>query len=165
MSASIPTSYANKAVRLAPLSSAQKRIGGKIGNLLTPANFKRAQAALDAQIPEIRAAVEALVRDLEDAVRQRQAGARDLIWDRAHDIRGLAGTAEKKSLGQAANLMCTYLHGTDSKFEPDPNLVSTIAVVALEASREGADEDQMVKMLLNETHEAVTVQRRREGRN
>jgi hypothetical protein len=149
---------------LAPVSNARKRVGGKIGHLLTPANVKKAQAALDAQRPEISAAVEALVRELEDAVRHRQVGARDIIWQKAHDIRGLAGNAGKKSLGEAANLMCTYLYGTDSSFEPDANLVSTIAVVALEASRDGADGDPMIHMLLAESVEAVTAQRRREDR-
>lgn len=101
---------------------------------------------------------------LEQAVRYRDEHARDTIWNIAHELRGLAGTAGKKSLGIAADLICRYLNGSPSSFKADPTTLSTIAVVAMQAVKPGADSDPMIKMLLTDSARAIQAQRRREGR-
>lgn len=143
----------------------QKKLGGTAGKILSPVAVQRAQKALEQVIPPLTEEVSRLLRELETAVRHRDANSRDLIWGHAHEIRGLAGTAGKKSLGQAADLMCRYLNGSDSAFQADPTVLSTIAIVAMQAVKDGADEDPMVRMLLTDSARAVAVQRNREGRS
>ncbi len=142
----------------------QKKLGGSASRVLSPIAFARAQKALEAAIPPLIDEVKRLMGELEHAVRVRDSNARDVIWNNAHELRGLSGTAGKKSLGQAANLMCRYLNGTDSSFQADPTVLSTIAIVAMQALKEGADNDPMVAMLLKDSAKAVAVQRLREGR-
>jgi HPt (histidine-containing phosphotransfer) domain-containing protein len=142
----------------------QTKIGGSAGKIISPLAIQKAQKALADVMPPLTDEVGRLMKELEQAVRRRDANARDVIWNNAHEIRGLAGTAGKKSLGMAADLMCRYLNGSDSSFQADPTVLSTIAIVAMQAVKEGADEDPMVKMLLTDSAKAVIVQRRREGR-
>jgi chemotaxis protein histidine kinase CheA len=142
----------------------QKKLGGAAGRLLTPVMFEKAQKALEAELPPLTDEVGRLMKELELAVRRRDKNARDVIWSNAHEIRGLAGTAGKKSLGQAADLMCRYLNGSESNFQADPTVLSTIAIVAMQAVKEGADTDAMVQMLLSDSARAVAAQRKREGR-
>jgi chemotaxis protein histidine kinase CheA len=142
----------------------QKKLGGAAGRLLTPVVFEKAQKALEAELPPLTDEVGRLMKELELAVRRRDKNARDVIWSNAHEIRGLAGTAGKKSLGQAADLMCRYLNGSESSFQADPTVLSTIAIVAMQAVKEGADTDAMVEMLLSDSARAVAAQRKREGR-
>lgn len=142
----------------------QKKLGGAAGRILTPLAFQKAQQALDAAIPPLNDEVGRLMKELELAVRRRDSNARDVIWNNAHEIRGLAGTAGKKSLGQAADLMCRYLNGSDLGFQADATVLSTIAIVAMQAVKDGADNDPMIKMLLTDSARAVVAQRNREGR-
>jgi hypothetical protein len=142
----------------------QKKVGGPVGRILTPVAIEKAQKALDGVLPPLTSEVDRLMKELELAVRRRDADARDVIWNNAHEIRGLAGTAGKRSLGEAADLMCRYLNGSERNFQADPTVLSTIAIVAMQAVKDGADEDPMVKMLLTDSARAVAVQRTREGR-
>jgi hypothetical protein len=142
----------------------QKKLGGAAGRILTPLAYQKAQKALNEVMPPLTDEVGRLMKELELAVRRRDCNARDVIWNNAHEIRGLAGTAGKRSLGQAADLMCRYLNGSESNFQADPTVLSTIAIVAMQAVKEGADEDPMIQMLLTDSARAVAVQRTREGR-
>jgi hypothetical protein len=142
----------------------QKRLGRSAGQIMSPSVFDNAQKALLAAIPPLDHEVERLLSELQQAVLRRDANARDVIWNNAHEIRGLAGTAGKISLGKAADLLCSYLNGSDKDFEADAEVLSTIAIVAVRAVKEGADEDSMIKVLLRDGERAVIVQRAREGR-
>ena len=142
----------------------QKIVGGNAGQLMSPVVLSRAQKALDAVIPPLNDEVKRLLGGLETAVRARNRNARTVIWDNAHELRGLAGTAGKNSLGQAANLMCRYLDGSKASFQADPTVLSTIVIVAMQAMKDGADEDPMIAILLKDSARAVAVQRVREGR-
>jgi chemotaxis protein histidine kinase CheA len=143
----------------------QAKIGGPAVTFMGPGVYQKAQSALEAVLPELTTEVERLMNALALAVRHREDNTRDAIWKIAHDLRGLAGTAQRESLGVAADLICRYLDGTDEAFKADPSVLSTIAVVALQAVKEGADRDPMINMLLTDCAQAVTVQRRREGRD
>jgi hypothetical protein len=152
-----------------PSFTLQRKVGGSATRLLNPTALKRAEVALEAVIPPLNQEVERLLRELELAVGKDGKGAsivsaRDVIWKNAHEIRGLAGTAGKKSLGLAADIICRYLNGTANDFTADPTVLSTICVVATQALKDGADEDPMVTMLLTNSARAVVVQRNREGR-
>jgi hypothetical protein len=149
---------------IAPNYRLQKKVGGSATRLLTPELHKKAADALEKVIPPIAEEVERLLREIEVAARHRDPEARDLMWANAHEIRGMAGTAGKVALGQAGNLICHYLNGTDSHFKPDANVLTTIVVVALQAMKDGADTDPMVRTLLSDSARAVIAQRTREGR-
>jgi hypothetical protein len=153
------------AMIIQPSFALQRKLGGAAGRVLSPLAVKRAETALEMVIPPVSDEVMRLLSELEDAVGQNQAGSRDVIWKNAHEMRGLAGTAGKRSLGLAADAMCRYLNGSDANFKADRNVLATIATVAKQALKDGADEDPMVKMLLIDCSRAVTVQRKREGRS
>jgi hypothetical protein len=142
----------------------QQRLGRSARQLISPKVLENAQKALMAAIPPLDDEVSRLMKELQEAVSRNDANARDVIWKNAHEIRGLAGTAGKKSLGKAANLMCSYLNGSEKDFKADPMVLSAIAIVAVHAVKEGADENPMIKMLLTDCARAVIAQRAREGR-
>ena len=142
----------------------QRKVGGPAANILTAAKRKSAEEALLKVIPPVADEVRRLLDEMQEAIRRRAHCLRDLVWSSAHEIRGLAGTTGRNSLGQAANLMCHYLNDTDSDFNPDPNIVATISVVAMHAVHETADKDPMVRTLLVDCAKAVIAQRNREGR-
>ena len=142
----------------------QRKLGGAASKLLGPVAYQRAQNALDKEIPLLTNEVGKLMIELELAVQRYDGNARDQIWNTAHEIRGLAGTVGRTSLGVAADLMCRYLDGTDSNFQADPTVLSTIATVANQAVKEGSDEDPMIAKLLSDSARAVAIQRKREGR-
>jgi hypothetical protein len=153
------------AMIIQPNFALQRKLGGPAGRVISSLAIKRSEAALEAAIPPIGEEVTRLLSELETAVRERPSGSRDLIWANAHEIRGLAGTAGKRSLGLAADVMCRYLNGSDAGFKADPTVLTTISTVAMQALKDGADDDPMVKMLLTDSARAVVVQRKREGRS
>jgi HPt (histidine-containing phosphotransfer) domain-containing protein len=159
------TDTSDDCVEVIPPNFRLKRlIGGAASKALNPAIYEKSQKSVEALLPQLTQEVGRMMADLEHAVRHRGEDARDTIWNIAHELRGLAGTAGKKSLGTAADLICRYLNGSPSSFKADPAVLSTIAVVAMQAVKQGADTDPMIKMLLVDSARAVLSQRRREGR-
>lgn len=142
----------------------QRKLGGPAGRMINPTSIKRAEAALQNALPDVDFEVRRLLSELQRCVAAKDPAARMLIWNNAHEIRGIAGTASKTCLGEAADILCRYLHGSDDNFTPDPIVLSTIATVALLAVRDGADGDVMVRQLLADSVRAVDAQRLREGR-
>jgi hypothetical protein len=160
-----PVVPADAVQMIAPNFGLQAKIGGPAAKILTPAVYQRAQKSLDAALPRLNEEVDRLLTDLEHVIRQREDNARDVTWGIAHELRGIAGTAGKMSLGVAADHICRYLNGTNTAFKPDASVLTTIATVAMYAVKDGADTDPMIKMLLTDCAQAVDIQRRREGRD
>lgn len=142
----------------------QRKLGGPAGRMINPLSIKRAEVALLLAVPPIDEEVRRLLQELTLAITTGEGISRTLIWGYAHEIRGIADTADRVRLGEAADIMCRYLHGTDPTFSPDPAVLSTIATVATLALRDGADSDPMVAQLLADSTRAVDSQRHREGR-
>jgi hypothetical protein len=142
----------------------QRKLGGPASRMINPISIKRAEDALQKAVPCVETEVRRLLSELQRCVADKAPNARTLIWDHAHEIRGLAGTASKACLGEAADILCRYLHGSPPSFAPDGVVLSTIATVALLAVRDGADDDVMVQKLLADSVRAVDAQRLREGR-
>jgi HPt (histidine-containing phosphotransfer) domain-containing protein len=149
---------------IAPSFALQRKVGGPVARLLTPERVKKAEANVETLVPPLKDEVARILRKMEALVASRPAGLRDKVFACAHEIRGLAGTARRQKLGQAAHLLCRYLENTPASFVPDANLLSTITVVATYACVDTADADPMIAMLINDAARAVVVQRRREGR-
>jgi hypothetical protein len=153
-----------KAEVTAPNFFLQRKLGGPAGRMINPISIQRAQSALAGTIMSLEVEIDRLLRELHLAIETKSNTARGEIWQNAHDIRGIAGTASKRCLGEAADIVCRYLHGTEPNFRPDKAVLSTISTVAMLAMREGADDDPMVEKLLADGVRAVDAQRRREGR-
>jgi hypothetical protein len=148
----------------APNFFLQRKLGGPAGRVLNPINVKRAQTAMEGAMPAIEAEIDRLLRELHLAVEAGAIGGKVQISQIAHQIAGLATTASKRFLAQAADIICRYLDGTQTAFQPDKAVLSTIATVAMLAMRTGADADPMVEKLIGDGVRAVDAQRRREGR-
>jgi hypothetical protein len=97
----------------------QRKLGGPAGRMINPLSVGRAEAALQLALPPVEEEVRRLLGELRLCVETKSHDARGTIWNHAHEIRGLAGTASKVCLGEAADIMCRYLNGTGSSFMPD----------------------------------------------
>ena len=150
---------------IAPSFRLQRKMGGPASRMLTPEAYRKANAALEAVIPPVDVEVKRLLDELQQVLMARAPGGRDIMWNNAHEIRGLAGTVRKTCLGQAANLICHYLNDTGSDFQPDLGVMQTIVVVAFQALRDDADTDPMIQVLVQDGARAVIAQRHREGRD
>lgn len=142
----------------------QRKVGGSAARLITPSTVSKAQANVDALRPPIQKEVARLLEEIARAARVRDKGARNIIWTRAHEIRGLAGSAKRARLGEVSNILCHYLNDTKEDFIPDANLITTITVAALHTLKEGSDDDLLVEVLVRDCHVAAGIQKRREGR-
>jgi hypothetical protein len=150
---------------IAPSFRLQRKMGGPASRVLTPEAYRKANAALEEIIPPIDEEVRRLLQELQEALQDKVHGGRDIMWNNAHEIRGMAGTVGKITLGQAANLICHYLNDTASDFLPDQEVMQTIVVVAMQALRDEADTDPMIKVMVQDGARAVLAQRHREGRD
>ena len=80
----------------------------------------KAQAAMQAQIPAMRAAILGYVDELEHA-----QGDMAKVFEKAHDIRGFAETAGLVTTGRIADILCRYMDDMERiKKPPDPVLVA-----------------------------------------
>ncbi len=142
----------------------QKKVGGSAARLITPEAVARAQDNVDLLRPPIQREVARLLEEIARAARVRDIGARDFIWSRAHEIRGLAGSAKRIRLGQISNILCHYLNDTQIGFKPDANLITKISVAALHTLHDNSDEDAAVAQLVDDCSTAASRQKIREGR-
>lgn len=151
---------------LPPNTALQRKVGGSAGKLLSPDKVRRAEKELAlVSADTVRPNVIERLNRIQELASKRNGDAFDQIWTHAHEIRGMAGTADMKGLGKAANLLCRYLDDSPAGFMPDANVVTSLVVTGLQAVREGADEDSLMEILLKDCAKAVEVQRKREGRS
>lgn len=149
---------------LEPSYFLQRKVGGPASRMINSLSIKRAEAALQSVLPALEEEVLKLVATLQILVSSKSNEACVLIWQNARHLSGIAGYVGKVSVGQTADILCQYLDGTTTGFQPDPKLLSTIATVISLALKNGADDDPMVGQLLADSLLAVKVQRQREGR-
>ncbi|MEN9873489.1 MAG: hypothetical protein RL186_386 [Pseudomonadota bacterium] len=164
MSRTQPNPKPDQVQIISPDYRLQRKLGGPAGDVLSPAAMQRAQAAIDNLLPQLNAEITRLFAALETAVTRHSANSRDTIWNAAHELRGLSGTAGKTGLGEAANIICMYLEGTGEASPLDKPLLAMLIEICKQANKDGADQDPMVQILLSDGTRAVTTQRKREGR-
>ena len=87
----------------------------------------KAQAAMEAQIPALRAAILGYVEDLEKSL-----GDMSLVFEKAHEIRGFAETAGLVTTGRIADILCRYMDDMERIGKP-----LDVALVALNVSAIG----------------------------
>ncbi|GIU66599.1 hypothetical protein [Candidatus Phycosocius spiralis] len=142
----------------------QRLVGEPAANVLTSEVYYKAEMILAEMIPPLVLEVHRLLEEISETLENGTGNIRDLIWDNAHEIRGLAGSVGKVYLGLAANLICQYLQDTQSDFIPDQEVMQTIIIIAFQALRDDADTDPMMKVLVQDGARAILAQRHREGR-
>ena len=86
-----------------------------------------AQAAMEAQVPVLRAAILQYVEELESA-----RGDMAKVFARAHEIRGFAETAGLVTTGRIAEILCRYMDDMERIAKP-----LDITLVALNVSAIG----------------------------
>ncbi len=97
---------------------------------------EKAQAAIEAQVPALRAAILGYVEDLEKAQNDMT-----LVFERAHEIRGMAETAGLVTTGRIADILCRYMDDMERIKRPvDPTLVAlNVSAIGRAARAEDGD--------------------------
>jgi len=99
----------------------------------------KAQVAIEAHVPPMRAAILQYVQELEDA-----SGDLRAVFDKAQEIRGFAETAGMLSTGRIADGLCRYFEECEqSSLVPDGAVVN-LHVSAI--SRTARDPDSLSQM-------------------
>ena len=143
----------------------QNKIGHSASTALGRNEVKRATQFLESMKSTLLASVNPYLNDIVTLTRARPQGFSKTIWQKAHEIRGIAGSAGRVSLGKFCNLICHYLEEDDETFVPNVGLISDLAVAAKFSMSDSADDDPSVMNLLNECETAIRVQMKREGRD
>ena len=106
--------------------------------LRSPQTAEKADAAMAAQVPAMRAAILGYVEELEKA-----QGDMVLIFEKAHEIRGFAETAGLVTTGRIADILCRYMDDMERIKRPlDTTLVAlNVSAIARAARAEDGDAD------------------------
>lgn len=104
--------------------------------LRSPQTAEKAQLAMDAQIPAMRAAILGYVEELEKA-----QGDMALVFEKAHEIRGFAETAGLITTGRIAEILCRYMDDMERIKRPlDATLVAlNVSAIGRAARTEDSD--------------------------
>jgi hypothetical protein len=98
--------------------------GGAKGKLLSPEVLERAQAALETMAPAVMIEVETSARAMADLAAARSRP--DSIFDRAHEIRGLAELCGRPAAGTIAGAIRAYRFSATDAVDPDWNLLTQL---------------------------------------
>lgn len=142
----------------------QEKIGTSAQRLIGADQLKIAEKCMQALKPTIINALNVMLHDISTLARVRPRGVAPQIWRKAHEIRGMAGSANRKLLGRFGDLICNYLNDADENFRPNAALITDLSVAANIAMSETADNDTELATLFEECRVAVEVQKNREGR-
>ena len=99
----------------------------------------RAQVAMEAHVPPMRAAILQYVEELEDA-----SGDMRSVFDKVHEIRGFAETAGLVTTGRIADILCRYMDDMYRIEKPMDTMIVKLHVSAITRAARAEDDD--VKM-------------------
>ncbi len=99
----------------------------------------KAQVAIEAHVPPMRAAILQYVQELEDA-----SGDLRAVFDKAHEIRGFAETAGLVTTGRIADILCRYMDDMYRIGKPMDTMIVKLHVSAIARAARAEDDD--VKM-------------------
>jgi len=106
----------------------------------------RAQAAMAAAVPPMRAAILQYVDEME-----RSAGDMKVLFEKAHEIRGFAETAGLVTTGRIAEILCRYMDDMARIAKPvDATIVALNASAIARAARAEDDDVQMGEIVAAE---------------
>ena len=117
----------------------------------------RAQVAMEAAIPPMRAAILRYVDEMEQS-----AGDMKKLFETAHEIRGFAETAGLITTGRIAEILCRYMDDMTRVGKPfDTTIVTLHASAIARAARAEEDDVRMGEVVAAEL--AALVARRLSG--
>ncbi|MFO1248503.1 MAG: hypothetical protein U1E93_09860 [Alphaproteobacteria bacterium] len=99
----------------------------------------KAQVAIDAHVPPMRAAILQYVDELEAV-----SGDLRAVFDKVHEIRGFAETAGLVTTGRIADILCRYMDDMYRINKPMDTMIVKLHVSAI--ARAARAEDDVVKM-------------------
>jgi hypothetical protein len=99
----------------------------------------KAQVAMEAHVPPMRAAILQYVDELEEA-----GGDMPCVFDKVHEIRGFAETAGLVTTGRIADILCRYMDDMYRIGKPLDTMIVTLHVSAIARAARAEDDD--VKM-------------------
>lgn len=97
---------------------------------------EKAQAAMEAQVPAMRAAILGYVQELENA-----QGDTTLIFEKAHEIRGFAESARLVTTGRIAEILCRYMDDMQRIKKPADAVIVALNVSAIARAARTEDKD------------------------
>jgi len=106
--------------------------------LRAPETAAKAQAAMEAAMPAMRAAILQYVQEMEQA-----QGDTTKLFDAAHEIRGFAETAGMITTGRIAEVLCRYMDDLMRFNKPLDATIVTLHVAAI--ARAARAEDDSVR--------------------
>jgi hypothetical protein len=107
---------------------------------------QKAQAAMEAHVPPMRAAILQYVDELEDA-----AGSMRSVFDKVHEIRGFAETAGLVTTGRIADILCRYMDDMYRIGKPMDTMIVKLHVSAIAQAARAEDDDlQMGEVVAGE---------------
>lgn len=99
----------------------------------------KAQVAIEAHVPPMRAAILEYVEELEAACGDMRA-----VFDKVHEIRGFAETAGLVTTGRIADILCRYMDDMYRIGKPMDTMIVKLHVSAIARAARAEDDD--VKM-------------------
>ena len=99
----------------------------------------KAQVAIEAHVPPMRAAILQYVEELEEV-----SGDMRSIFDKVHEIRGFAETAGLVTTGRIADILCRYMDDMYRIGKPMDTMIVKLHVSAIARAARAEDDD--VKM-------------------
>jgi hypothetical protein len=121
-----------------PQMLSKPRAARALHALRAPETAARAQAATEAAMPALRAAILQYVRQMEEA--QNDSAK---LFEAAHEIRGFAETAGMVTTGRIAEVLCRYMDDLMRLERPVDNTIVTLHVAAI--ARAARAEDDSVR--------------------
>ena len=97
---------------------------------------EKAQAAIEAQVPALRAALLGYVEELENAPNDLT-----LVFEKAHEIRGMAETAGLVTTGRIADILCRYMDDMERIKRPVDLTLVALNVSAIGRAARAEDGD------------------------
>ena len=106
----------------------------------------RAEAAVDACAQPLRLAILEYVAEME-----RASADMDLVFERVHEIRGFAETANMASTGRIADILCRYMDDMRRAGKPTDSHIVALHVAAIaRAARAEEDDTTMGEIVAQE---------------
>ncbi|MBA2589028.1 MAG: hypothetical protein H0U98_10425 [Alphaproteobacteria bacterium] len=96
----------------------------------------KAQVAMEAHVPPMRAAILQYVDELEHA-----AGDMLMVFEKVHEIRGFAETAGLITTGRIADILCRYMDDMYRIKKPLDTMIVTLHVSAIARAARAEDDD------------------------
>jgi hypothetical protein len=96
----------------------------------------KAQVAMEAHVPPMRAAILQYVEELEDA-----SGDLRAVFDKVHEIRGFAETAGLVTTGRIADILCRYMDDMYRIGKPMDTMIVKLHVSAIARAARAEDDD------------------------